>query len=308
MTNKIKLLVIVGPTAVGKTALSIQMAKRLDGEIISGDAIQVYKGMDIGSAKITEEEKEGIPHHLIDIMDPDEQYSAAQFQKMAERLIREIHARGKVPIIAGGTGLYVQSVLYDYQFQSEDAEQSEQLTKIYESQSTDRLYTVLQAKDPAAATEIHPHNRQRLIRANVYYDMHGRSITRQSKSQTVKADYDTLLIGLTMPRALLYERINQRVDLMIEAGLVEEVAGLMEQGYSSARSMTAIGYKELMPYIRHEVDLSTAVEQLKMNSRRFAKRQLTWFRNQMELDWHDMSIESVDSLADELAMQFNKQS
>lgn len=296
---------IVGPTAVGKTALSVELAKLVDGEIISGDAIQVYKGMDIGSAKITEEEMTGIPHHLIDFLSPDESYSAARFQEMAEQLIMEIHARGKVPIIAGGTGLYVQSVLYDYQFQKEDSEQSARLTKIYEEQSTDNIYQSLKLKDSKAAEDIHPNNRQRLIRANVYYDLHGRSITEQTKSHTVKRGYDTLLIGLTMPRDQLYERINRRVDLMMESGLIDEVDTLLQNGYGSARSMTAIGYKELIPFINQEIDLATAVEQLKMNSRRFAKRQLTWFRNQMELDWYDMSTYSVNELAHLLADQFN---
>ncbi len=308
MTYKIKLIVIAGPTAVGKTALSIELAKAVGGEIISGDAVQVYRGMDIGSAKITHEEMDGVPHHLIDIMNPDEQYSAAQFKEMAVQLIEQIHSRGRVPMIVGGTGLYIQSVLYDYQYQDEDSDESRRLLNHYEQLSTDVLFRELERVDAAASQTIHRNNRQRLLRALIFKQLHNQSITTQSKNQTISSKYDTLLIGLNMPRELLYERINRRVDMMMSSGLVDEVKALMTAGYSDARSMRAIGYKELMPYIEGELTEEEAVTQLKQNSRRFAKRQLTWFRNQMSLDWYDLTAISMADMVDILTTKLKGES
>ncbi len=308
MTDKIKLIVIAGPTAVGKTALSIELAKAVGGEIISGDAVQVYRGMDIGSAKITHEEMDGVPHHLIDIMNPDEQYSAAHFKEMAVPLIEQIHSRGRVPMIVGGTGLYIQSVLYDYQYQDEDSDESRRLLNHYEQLSTDVLFRELERVDAAASQTIHRNNRQRLLRALIFKQLHNQSITTQSKNQTISSKYDTLLIGLNMPRELLYERINRRVDMMMSSGLVDEVKALMKAGYSDARSMRAIGYKELMPYIEGELTEEEAVTQLKQNSRRFAKRQLTWFRNQMSLDWYDLTAISMADMVDILTTKLKGES
>ncbi len=308
MTDKIKLIVIAGPTAVGKTALSIELAKAVGGEIISGDAVQVYRGMDIGSAKITHEEMDGVPHHLIDIMNPDEQYSAAHFKEMAVPLIEQIHSRGRVPMIVGGTGLYIQSVLYDYQYQDEDSDESRRLLNHYEQLSTDVLFHELERVDAAASQTIHRNNRQRLLRALIFKQLHNQSITTQSKNQTISSKYDTLLIGLNMPRELLYERINRRVDMMMSSGLVDEVKALMKAGYSDARSMRAIGYKELMPYIEGELTEEEAVTQLKQNSRRFAKRQLTWFRNQMSLDWYDLTAISMADMVDILTTKLKGES
>lgn len=308
MTDKIKLIVIAGPTAVGKTALSIELAKAVGGEIISGDAVQVYRGMDIGSAKITHEEMAGVPHHLIDIMNPDEQYSAAQFKEMAIPLIEQIHSRGRVPMIVGGTGLYIQSVLYDYQYQDEDSDESRRLLNHYEQLSTDVLFRELERVDAAASQMIHRNNRQRLLRALIFKQLHNQSITTQPKNQTISSKYDTLLIGLNMPRELLYERINRRVDMMMSSGLVDEVKALMTAGYSDARSMRAIGYKELMPYIEGELTEEEAVTQLKQNSRRFAKRQLTWFRNQMSLDWYDLTAISMADMVDILTTKLKGES
>ncbi len=308
MTDKIKLIVIAGPTAVGKTALSIELAKAVGGEIISGDAVQVYRGMDIGSAKITHEEMDGVPHHLIDIMNPDEQYSAAHFKEMAVPLIEQIHSRGRVPMIVGGTGLYIQSVLYDYQYQDEDSDESRRLLNHYEQLSTDVLFRELERVDAAASQTIHRNNRQRLLRALIFKQLHNQSITTQSKNQTISSKYDTLLIGLNMPRELLYERINRRVDMMMSSDLVDEVKALMKAGYSDARSMRAIGYKELMPYIEGELTEEEAVTQLKQNSRRFAKRQLTWFRNQMSLDWYDLTAISMADMVDILTTKLKGES
>ncbi|UTH12573.1 tRNA (adenosine(37)-N6)-dimethylallyltransferase MiaA [Macrococcoides canis] len=298
--NKIPLIVIVGPTAVGKTALSIEVAKAVNGEIISGDAIQVYRGMDIGSAKITQEEMEGIPHHLIDILNPDEPYSAAQFKAHAEKLIEDIYNRGKTPMIVGGTGLYIQSVLYEYEFVEEDNTLKKDILCKLEQYNKETLYAMLKDRDPKAAAQIHMNNRQRVLRALTYYEMHHKSITDQKKSQTLSSKYDTFIIGLNMPRPILYDRINHRVLLMIEQGLVQEVSTLLSKGYREKQSMTAIGYKEIIPYIDGEVSLNQAVESLQQNSRNFAKRQLTWFNNQMKIDWFDTDDLSVETITDQI--------
>ncbi|UOB21458.1 tRNA (adenosine(37)-N6)-dimethylallyltransferase MiaA [Macrococcus armenti] len=298
--NKIPLIVIVGPTAVGKTALSIEVAKAVNGEIISGDAIQVYRGMDIGSAKITEEEMDGIPHHLIDIKNPDETYSAAEFKTHAEYLIEDIYNRGKIPMIVGGTGLYIQSVLYEYEFVEEDKNKKAKLMDQYEQYDKDALYEILLNKDPLAAEQIHKNNRQRVLRAITYFDMHEKSITNQKKSQTLSSKYDTLIIGLNMPRPKLYDRINHRVLLMIEQGIVQEVSTLLSKGYREKQSMTAIGYKEIIPYIDGEVSLNQAVESLQQNSRNFAKRQLTWFNNQMAIEWFDTSELTIGAIVEQI--------
>ncbi|WP_435908447.1 tRNA (adenosine(37)-N6)-dimethylallyltransferase MiaA [Macrococcus capreoli] len=298
--NKIPLIVIVGPTAVGKTALSIEIAKRVNGEIISGDAIQVYRGMDIGSAKITSEEMEGIPHHLIDILNPDEGYSAAQFKTHAEPIIEDIFNRGKTPMIVGGTGLYIQSLLYQYEFEDEDQQLKSKLQEKYNHYSTEVLYQLLQKTDPRAAESIHQNNKQRVMRALIYFEMHKKSITLQKKSQTINEKYDTFIIGLNMPRPKLYDRINHRVLLMIDQGLVQEVSNLIDSGYRDKQSMTAIGYKEIIPYIDGEVSLNQAVESLQQNSRNFAKRQLTWFNNQMSIEWLDSSDLSMQAMVNQI--------
>ncbi|WP_414054881.1 tRNA (adenosine(37)-N6)-dimethylallyltransferase MiaA [Macrococcus equi] len=298
--NKIPLIVIVGPTAVGKTALSIEIAKRVNGEIISGDAIQVYRGMDIGSAKITADEMEGIPHHLIDILDPDESYSAAQFKAHAEPIIENIYARGKTPMVVGGTGLYIQSLLYQYEFEEEDIKLKSFLQEKYKNYNAENLYEHLKIIDPKAAASIHPNNKQRVMRAIIYFELHNKSITTQKKSQTISEKYDTVIIGLNMPRPILYNRINHRVLLMIDQGLVQEVSNLIDSGYRDKQSMTAIGYKEIIPYIDGEVSLNKAVESLQQNSRNFAKRQLTWFNNQMSVEWFDSSDLSISAMGDQI--------
>lgn len=298
--NKIPLIVIVGPTAVGKTALSIEIAKRVNGEIISGDAIQVYRGMDIGSAKITPEETQGIPHHLIDILNPDATYSAAQFKTMAEPIIEDIYRRGKTPMIVGGTGLYIQSLLYQYEFVEEDQTEKQLLQTKYNAMDSEIIFEKLQHLDPIAAATIHPNNKQRVIRALIYFEMHNKSITTQKKSQTINEKYDTVIIGLNMPRPTLYDRINHRVLLMIDQGLVQEVSDLLDSGYREKQSMTAIGYKEIIPYIDGEVSLNQAVESLQQNSRNFAKRQLTWFNNQMSVEWFDSSDLSIQAMGDQI--------
>lgn len=291
MCMKEKLLVIVGPTAVGKTALSIELAHKFKGEIISGDSIQVYRGMDIGTAKITPEEMQGIPHHLIDIHNPDHPFSAAEFQARASGLIKEIHRRNHLPMIVGGTGLYIQSVLYQYEFSEagQDEWLRRQLEEYVEHHGREHLHERLRKIDPITAGRLHPNDVKRVIRALEIYEMTGTTMAEYQK-RAKQSPYQLCLFGLTMDRELLYERINARVDLMIEQGLVEEVERLLNQGYSKDLiSMQAIGYKELVEYFEGNWSLPEAVEAIKKNSRNFAKRQLTWFRSMKEIEWIDMT-------------------
>ncbi|MEH7443572.1 tRNA (adenosine(37)-N6)-dimethylallyltransferase MiaA [Bacillus sp. JJ1122] len=292
MKQKQKLIVLIGPTAVGKTKLSIELAKKFNGEIISGDSMQIYMGMDIGTAKVTKEEMEGIPHHLIDIKEPDESFSTAEFQELVRTKINEISSRGKVPMIVGGTGLYIQSVIYDYHFTDAPSDLSfrSMLEKEAEEHGQDYLHERLKAEDPESASRIHPNNVRRVIRALEIIHCTGKTAAELQEKQSPELLYDTAIIGLMMDRELLYKRINLRVDLMLEQGLLEEVKYFYDLGLKDCQSIQAIGYKELYEYFAGKTDLETAVENLKQNSRRYAKRQLTWFRNKMNVEWFDMSV------------------
>ncbi|WP_080846360.1 tRNA (adenosine(37)-N6)-dimethylallyltransferase MiaA [Cytobacillus gottheilii] len=291
MNEKQKLLAVIGPTAVGKTNLSIQLAKKYNGEIISGDSMQIYKTMDIGTAKISPAEMEGIPHYLIDIKEPDEAFSAAEFQQLVRRQIEDISSRGKLPIIVGGTGLYIQSVIYDYQFSDapSDEEFRKKLEKRAEIEGSEVLFAELEKMDPTSAENIHPNNVRRVIRALEVYHCTGIPVSQWQEKQQPELLYNTSIIGLTMDRDLLYQRINERVDLMMRAGLLKEVESLYEKGIRNCPSIQAIGYKEIYDYIEGRATLETAIENLKQNSRRYAKRQLTWFRNKMDVEWFDMT-------------------
>lgn len=289
---KEKVVVIIGPTAVGKTKLSIDIAKHFNGEIISGDSMQIYRKMDIGTAKITNEEMEGIPHHLIDIKDPTESYSVAEFQANVRALISEITSRNKLPIIVGGTGLYIQSVIYDYQFSKQGSNDliRMQLEKEVEERGIEPIYERLRTIDPESAEKIHPNNHRRVIRAIEVYLTTGQTMSQNQEEQIEdELLFDVTLIGLTMEREKLYNRINARVDKMMRDGLVEEVGTLHKQNIRNVQSIQAIGYKEVYDYLDGKVTLEEAVELLKRNSRRYAKRQLTWFRNKMNVTWIDMT-------------------
>ena len=282
-----KVLVIVGPTAVGKTALSVELAKKFNGEIISGDSLQIYKKLDIGTAKISTSEMSGIPHHLIDVIEPTDNYSVADFQKAGRQLITEITERGHLPIIAGGTGLYIQSLLYDYQLGAKEEVVSD-VRKKYEELAgkigKKQLWEYLKEKDPLAAEKIHWNNQRKVIRALEVFEVTGYSImTPKEKPQCL---YEYCMIGLDTDRKLLYQRIDQRVDQMIAAGLVDEARFVYSLGEIQASQ--GIGYKELYPYFKGEITLEEAVEQIKQNSRRYAKRQLTWFRNRLKAQWVDL--------------------
>ncbi|QCJ42131.1 tRNA (adenosine(37)-N6)-dimethylallyltransferase MiaA [Bacillus sp. S3] len=301
MDSKQNLLVIIGPTAVGKTKLSIEMAKRYNGEIISGDSMQIYRGMDIGTAKITEQEMEGIPHHLIDIKEPSENFSVAEFQLLVRDRIDAIAQKGKLPIIAGGTGLYIQSVIYDYQFSDVPGDEHfrQQLEKKVKEIGNDALYQELVKVDPESAAQIHPNNVRRVIRALEIFHLTGKTMRDYQRTQKPDLLYNTALIGLTMDRENLYKRINTRVDLMIKDGLLAEVRNLFNQGLRECQSIQAIGYKEIYEFLDGKVTLEEAIENLKQNSRRYAKRQLTWFRNKMEVEWFDMT--DVNNFAKKIA-------
>ena len=284
-----KVLAIVGPTASGKTAFGIRCAGEFNGEIISGDSIQIYRGLDIGSAKPDTRELSEARHHLIDIKDPDENYSVKEFQELSRSCIDRISDEGKLPIIVGGTGLYIKAALYDYVFFEEDEEDDQ-----YEDLSNAQLYELLQEKDPKALEKIHINNRKRLIRALNIYEKHHKGISQIKDEQEHRPIYDCLIIGLTAPREILFEKINQRVDRMVEAGLIKEIEGLLEKGISfDDQSMQGIGYKEFRAYFENRKSLEECIEDVKINSRHFAKRQYTFFRNQLNVKWFDDTDEAM---------------
>ena len=307
------LVVIVGPTAVGKTDFSIQLAQAVNGEIISGDSMQVYKGMDIGTAKVTPEEQAGIPHYMIDILNPDDNFSAFDFKKRAERYISDITSRGKIPIIVGGTGLYIQSLIYNYQFDQEDISpereaQVKAQMKDLNTKSNEALHAYLMSFDPRSAEAIHPNNRKRVNRAIEYFLKTKKLLSSRKKMQHMSENYDTLLVGMEMSRDILYDRINKRVDIMLTHGLLNEVNELVQQGYETCQSMQAIGYKEIVPVVKEDVKLEEAVETLKQNSRRYAKRQMTWFKNKLNVIWYDREKTSLNSMVNEVSALINQRS
>jgi len=287
--EKEKVIVIVGPTAIGKTDLSIQLAKELQTEIISGDSMQVYKGMDIGTGKITKEEMADIPHYMLNIRQPNEDFSVATFKELVEEHIKVINEKGKIPIIVGGTGLYIQAVLFDYQFseQKRDEKFTKELENLLEREGNIALHEKLKKVDPIQASKIHPNNYRRVIRALEVFESTGKTMTERHKTQNKTSKNDYVLIGLEMNRDKLYERINRRVEKMVQDGLVEEVRALYDKGFSDTQAMKAIGYKEIIPYLEQEMSLDEAVSILQRNSRRYAKRQYTWFKNQMDVTWFD---------------------
>lgn len=288
---KQKLFVIIGPTAVGKTKLSIEMAHRFNGEIISGDSMQIYRGMDVGTAKIKKEEMEDVVHHLIDIKNPSESFSVAEFQHLVREKIDEISKKEKLPIVVGGTGLYVQSVIYDYQFSeaSQDEVLRLKLEEMAKKIGNEALYQELLEIDPESARQIHPNNVRRVIRALEIFQNTGITMSEVQKEQKPDLLYDTAIIGLTMDREKLYERINRRVQIMVEEGLIPEVERLYLSGLRECQSVQAIGYKEIYDYFDGKIPLEEAIDKIKQNSRRYAKRQLTWFRNKMSVKWFDMT-------------------
>jgi tRNA dimethylallyltransferase len=290
-----KLIAIVGPTAVGKTAFSLAIAHTFRCEIISGDSVQLYRGMDIGSAKASAEERAAVPHHMIDIADPDETFTVADFQDRCRALIGEINGRGAIPMFVGGTGLYVESVIYDYKFAEAPGDEvaRERWSAYAEGHGTQALHAELLKRDPKSAARIHPNDRKRLIRALEVVEATGEPLADQTAKREKNSPYDLCMIGLTMDRGLLYRRIESRVDAMIEAGLIQEVRTLLERGYTKDLvPMQAIGYKEIIAYLEGETTLDEAIALLKRNTRRFAKRQLSWFRMMPQIHWFDVTDET----------------
>lgn len=288
------LVIIAGPTATGKTKCAVELAKAINGEIISADSIQVYKGMDIGSAKVTFEEMCGVKHHLIDVLEPTQDFNITVFQTLAKNAMDEIYSRGKVPIIAGGTGFYIQSVLYDIDFtENEDNNEiREALTRIsLEKDGKDILFAMLKDIDPESADVIDKNNIKRVIRAIEFYKLSGKKISEHNKLQSSKeAAYDARFFVLTDDRKVLYERIDKRVDKMIELGLVEEVRNLLNKGLKRDMvSMQGIGYKEIVSYLMGEISLDEAIYIIKRDTRHFAKRQITWFKREKDVIWLDRS-------------------
>ena len=286
-----KVLVIAGPTGVGKTSLSVELAKACHGEVISGDSMQVYKEMSIGTAKITKEEMQEVPHYLIDYCSFTEEYNVKIFQEKAREYIAEITKHGHLPIICGGTGLYIKSCLYDYQFV--DQPQDTEFMNFLAERSTDEIWGMLSVIDPKACENLHPHNRQRIVRALAMAHT-GEKKSEIIESQEHRPVYDAYIIGLTMDRSRLYERINARVDTMMEQGLLQEIEQLhtLQEDVWSLQSFQGIGYKEWKAYIEDRESVATCVERIKKNSRNFAKRQYTWFRNQMQVHWYDVEDEN----------------
>lgn len=278
-----KVLVIVGPTAVGKSDLSLALAKVFDGEIISGDSIQVYKGLDIGSGKVNEGQRKEVKHYMLDILSPKDTYSVYDFQKMARQHIEDITSRGKLPIVVGGTGLYIKALLYDYTFAPVD----ELDYSKYELMDNEELYQQLQEVDYASSACLHPNNRRRIVRALALADVN------QKKSKTIEGQkkeilYDAFIIGCTTDRSILYERINERVAKMFQEGLLEEVQSLLKQGVRfDDQSMQGIGYRQFKGYVEQEKTLEEVRMEIASASRKFAKRQYTWFNNQMHVQWFD---------------------
>lgn len=280
------IICIVGPTCVGKTKLSVELAKKLNGEVINGDSTQIYKDLDIATAKVTEKEKEGIPHHLFDIKNIDDEYSIYNYQKDCRAAITEIESKGKLPIIVGGTGLYIKAALFDYKLTEETNEKNE-----YLNETTEDLYKMLIKVDPN--TDIHPNNRKRIIRSLNYYNNNSEPLS--SKEKALEPIYDCLFIGLTTDRELLYSKINERTDKMINNGLLEEAKKIYDTNIRSKAVMTPIGYKELFPYFENKITLEEAVETIKKNCRNYAKRQYTFFNHQLKVNWFNVDFNNFDN-------------
>lgn len=288
MRTKPKVIVICGPTASGKTGLSVKLAQKMDGEIVSCDSMQIYKDMTIGTAKVTQEEMQGIPHHLIDFVSPDERYSVAEFQKDAEKAIREIVQRGKTPIVVGGTGLYVDTLVYHIQYPEieTDLEYRQELEELIQEQGLETVYQKAKEIDPQAAEKISSNDKKRIMRILEIYHQTGKTKTQlEIESRKEEPPYEYLVYAIGMDREKLYDRINQRVDIMLEQGLIEEVQALLKKYQQFPTAMQGLGYKEVASYLLGNITKEEMIEMLKQETRRYAKRQLTWFRKNKDIKW-----------------------
>ncbi|MFA6851102.1 MAG: tRNA (adenosine(37)-N6)-dimethylallyltransferase MiaA [Selenomonadaceae bacterium] len=299
--KKERLIVILGPTAVGKTALSIELAKKLQTEIISGDSMLVYKGFDIGSAKPTMKERQGVVHHMIDIMEPQEKYSVTQFRKSAVKYITEINTKGKIPILAGGTGLYIKALVEGYYFNKTpgDAVYRKKLEQLAEEKGKIYVYNMLVSVDEKTAARLHVNDFRRVIRALEVYHMGGEQISREKSATDGELKYDVYVVGLTRERAALYKRIDFRVELMFASGLEAEVARLQQNGITcDCQAMQGIGYKETAAYLAGEISREQVVALIQRATRHFAKRQLTWYKKMPYIHWYDVGDYTADNLID----------
>ena len=310
--EKRKLIVLTGPTAVGKTKLSIALAKAVNGAIISADSMQVYKYMDIGSAKIKPEEMDGVKHYLVDCLEPadPDAFNVTRFQQMAKESMEEIYAEGKVPILVGGTGFYIQSIVYDIDFTENDADTTyrNQLEKLAEEKGAEYLHEMLRTVDPKAAEDIHFNNVKRVIGALEFYEKTGKPISEHNETERAKeSPYEFYYFVLNDDRAVLYERIDKRVDFMIEEGLVDEVQKLLDMGCTKEMvSMQGLGYKEIIDYLQGKISLEEAVYIIKRDTRHFAKRQLTWFRRERDVRWVNKNeFSSEEEILDFMLKQIN---
>ncbi len=294
--NKPTVIVICGPTASGKTALSIELAKRINGEIVSADSMQIYKEMNIGSAKVTPEEMQGIKHYLIDFVSPDQRYSVANYKLEAKKAIEKIIKKGKVPIIVGGTGLYIDSLIYeiDYSDIKIDENYREKLEKIKSEEGLEKLYKMAEKIDPEAVKKISKNDSKRIMRILEIYNSTGKTKTQQEKeSRTKEIPYNYKIFAITMDRQKLYNRINQRVDIMLQKGLIDEVKNLLNKYKKFPTSMQGLGYKEVKEYIEQKITKQEMINKIKQETRRYAKRQLTWFRKNKQTIWIN-GLDSID--------------
>ena len=304
---KEKVIVICGPTASGKTALSIELAKKINGEIVSADSMQIYKDMDIGTAKPTNEEMQGIKHYLLDFVSPEERYSVAQYKQDAKTAIKEIISKGKTPIIVGGTGLYVDSLIYEIEYSDIKIDENyrKELEKIVEEKGLDELHKMAIQIDPIAMEKISPNDKKRIMRVLEIYKSTGKTKTQQEEESRRKpVEYDYKVFAINWDREILYQRINKRVDIMIEQGLIEEVKNILQNYEQFPTAMQGLGYKEVVDYINGIYTKEEMIEKIKMETRRYAKRQLTWFRKNKQTIWLDGTNEkqnNIDIILESLA-------
>ncbi len=302
-----RVLVVVGPTGVGKTKMGVELAKALNGEVISGDSMQIYKGMDIGTAKVTQEEMDGVIHHCVDILEPTDTYSVKDFQDTVRAKIKEISEKGKLPIIVGGTGLYIKAALYDYEFK-ETKDDHSLIQEKYKDYDNVALYNHLLSIDKKSAEDLHPNNRRRVLRAIEIFEETGEKKSEILEKQEHVCLYDAYFIGLTLDREVLYERINLRVDIMARNGLEQEVTTLLNQ-YDLTKenqSMKAIGYKEWFDYFENRVSKEEMYELIKQHSRQYAKRQYTWFKNQFDVHWYYVNLKDFNETVQQVLEDVKK--
>lgn len=302
---KDKLFILMGPTAVGKTSLSIKLAKDLDGEIISADSMQIYKYMDIGTAKVTKDEMDGVPHHMLDIIEPDQSFSVSNYKDMATEYIRDINNRNKLPIVVGGTGLYINSLTYNLNFASVPPDEAirNRLEALGDQYGNEYIHRMLLEVDEESGQRISIKDRKRIIRALEIYEITGKTMTEYNKNfRSLNEDYDLAMVCLNMERSKLYENINKRVDIMIDNGLIDEVKHILSMGYhKDLVSLQGIGYKEIIQYLENQISFDDAVDGIKQGSRNYAKRQLTWFRRDNRIKWVDVdNFINIDELSYEI--------